>query len=300
MRDTTDSKINMLRTVAKLYKDNKPRFDVIPAIMTIFVTYNAIMVLMEASLAIAITDAKTAAKIALEKKNALAAAAEKVALKVYAYAYGINDIDLMAVMNVRVSYLEDDKKDRLPTICRTIHTRATAVKVEALPYGLTQADLDDLDAAIIAYTDHADQPRIAHGTVNTGNDQTVKYIKELDAILVNQLDRLVATLQSTDAELVSLWKTARKLVNQPSKKTQLFLTVLNPQGIGVEGAKCVLDVKVKYTKLTDEFGKIHFQPTPIGRVLLEITAEGFKPFSKLITLVRSAENSYEATLELAA
>ncbi|MBI1224833.1 MAG: hypothetical protein GC192_06315 [Bacteroidetes bacterium] len=300
MRDTTDAKINMLRTVAKLYTDYKARFDVIPAIMTIFVAFNAKMVLLEASLAIAISDPTTAAKIALEKKNALANAAQTVALKVYAYAFGINDIDLMEVMKVRVSYLEDDKKDRLPTTCRTIHTRATAVKTEALPYGLTQAELDALDTAIIAYIAIADTPRIEHGKVNTSNDLTVKHIKELDAILINQLDRLVATLQSTDAELVSLWKTARKLVNQPTKKTQLFLTVLNPEDAGVEATKCVLNGKKKYTAYTDEFGTYHFQPTPVGRVLLEINADGFKPYSQLITLVRSQENYFEAVLELAA
>jgi hypothetical protein len=301
MRSLIDSKINMLRTCAKTHTDNTARFDVVPAIKANFITFNDYLTKIETWLNVALADAKLAAKQASTRKLALCKAAEKVAMPTGAYAAAFDNTDLKDTMNVRASSLQREKKDRLPTICKKIYVDANAVKSEAAPFNLTEDLLLDLNDKTAAYELVVESPRIAHALVKSGNEEINKVIKDADTLLVTQLDRLVSTLEATDPTLVSLWKSARKLVNPPRKVTQFLLTVLNTEKEPIEDAKSVLRNGKDYDAYTDESGKALYKPAPPGEVALEVMAEGYLPFlRKKMKLKLGAENSLEVLLEKAA
>jgi hypothetical protein len=299
MRSSLDSRINMLRTVAKLYTDNTAKFDIVPAIKTNFTTFTNYNAAIEKALAVALADAKLAAKQAKARKLALSEAAEAVAMPTGAYAAGVGNEELKELMNVRASSLVKEKKDRLPVLCNTIFDEATKVLAEAKPYNLTEGLLNSLKAANTAYVDAADKSRLAHGLVKTGMEEIEKNIREATTLLVEQLDRLVSTLASTDAALVSLWATARKLVNPPRKVTQLLLTVLTAEDkLPIEDAKSILRNGNDYEAFTNEDGFVQFKPAPAGEVAVEVMAEGFQPFLlKKMKLKLGAENVLEVLLE---
>jgi hypothetical protein len=303
MRSTTDSRINMLRTVAKLYGDEQPRFDVIPVFPSIFATYNGYLTEMDNWLAIALEDATLAAALAHKRKVQLSMDAEAVANHVLPYANAVGNEALSSVMNVRASKLEKEKKDRLPTICRTIFEAATKVKTPAIPYGLTQAELDQLEASITAYAEVANTPRLAHGEVSNANEEAMRMVSLAINLLNTQLDRLVLTLKATDAALVSLWFTARKIVNPRTNHTSFLITVLTDEAtpVPVANAHSVVSNGKDYGAFTDASGKALFKPAPPGEVAVRVEAAGFQPYLLPNTKLKlGADNFLEVKLERAA
>lgn len=298
MQSISDSRINMLRTVAKLHKDEAPKFGTVPAIPPLFVIYNGYLTDIEKLLGVAFSDAKQAAKTATTLKIALCAAAEKVAMPTGAYAAAIGDETLKSLMQVRASRLMKLKKDRLPILCQAIHDAASAVQAEAAPYSLTKDKLTTLKNAKDAYANASESPRIEHGKVGTANEEVERLIRQATTMLVEQLDRLVSTLDETEPALVSLWHTARKLVRPQRKKTELTLTVLSSDKLPINSAKSLLRNGKDYEAFTDAEGKAMFKPAPPGEVAVMVEAEGFEPFElPKFWLIRGKENSLEVLLE---
>lgn len=298
MRSLFDAKINMLRTVAKAYGANQSRFDVIPVFPTTFAPFTSYLSDIETWLTVALADATLAAEIVNAQKKTLALATEKVAMPTGAYAAAVSNTELQQTMNVRASALAKEKKDRLPIVCKLIHTEANAVKVAAAPYNLTQALLDALEDALTAYETDANTPRLAHGEVKTGNQEIEKIIAGMDTLLTEQLDRLVSTLADSDAPLVSLWKTARTIIDPPTHHTTFTLTVKSDTGQPIHNARCAL-VKLAQEKIlfTDATGVAHFPTIASGEWSVSVTAEGFQPFFLAkFKITKGEENTFDVVL----
>ncbi len=298
MKSIYDAKINMFRTVAQLYVDYKPRFDVIPIFATLMTTYNGRLTSLEPWLVIVLSDPTVDAKLAKERKLALAQATEDVAMPTGAYAAGIQNATLQNTMDVRATYLEKEKKDRLPTISQEIFDEANAVKVATAPYGLTQDMLDILEDAIPAYESVANKPRISHGEVTDATEQVVKIIGEQDKLLEEQLDRIVKTFATSDPTLVSLWETARTIVDPQTTHTPFTLTIKTGNNVPIQNARCVLN-KLSQEKVlfSNVSGVAYFPTISSGEWSVTVTADGFQPFFLAVfKIIRGEENALDVTL----
>jgi hypothetical protein len=298
MRSIFDAKINMFRTVAKLYSEQQARFDVIPIFPTIFTSYNAKLTSLDPWLDIAFSDPTVAAEIVTTQKAALSDAAEDVALPTGAYASVTGNIELQNTMRVRASYLVREKKDRLPTICQRIFDEADAVKVAAAPYNLTQARLDALEDAIAAYAADVNTPGLAHGEVGTALQEIAKIIATIDKQLEEQLDPLVASLENSDPPLWTMWKSARTIIDPATTHTPLTITVKTAAAQPIEAATCTL-VKLSQTKtgITNAAGTLLFPTISSGEWSVTATAPDYQPFSLLnFKVVRGEENTLDVVL----
>lgn len=299
MQKISDTHLNMQRTTAQFYKDNKPKLDTVTAITDNFVTFNANMAIIETALTDALNDPTVAAGIAETLKLALAKATEKVALGACAYADVIKDANLLQIMNVRASVLVGEKKDRLPTICQQVYDKANEIKAELEPYNVTATDLDTLKNAIPAYSAAANSPRLSHGNKKAATETVVTTLTLNNDLLKTRLDRLVLTLAPTEPALVIGWKNARKLVNQPTKRTSLLLTVLSADGMPIAEANIkVVKGDKEYSGTTDETGKCLLKPVSNGEVALTVEAAGYQPYSlPKLKLKRGDENTLEVRLQ---
>ncbi|MCC6726729.1 MAG: carboxypeptidase regulatory-like domain-containing protein [Saprospiraceae bacterium] len=299
MEKISDSHLNMQRTTAQFYKENKPKLDTVAAITENFVSFDANMVIIEAALTDALNDPTVAAGIAEKLKIELAKATEKVALGAAAYAEVVKNATLLQIMKVRASALIGEKKDRLPTLCQQVHDEANKVIDQLAPYNVTKADLDTLNAAIPPYSAAANSPRLSHGNVKSATDTVVETLRLNNELLKTRLDRLVLTLSTTEPALVVGWKNARKLVNQPSKHTSLLVTVLDDEGKPVtEATVKVSKGTVVRTGQTGENGQCEFKPVSIGEVSLSVEAPGYQPsLLNKLKMVKSEENIYEVRLQ---
>lgn len=299
MEKISDTHLNMQRTTAQFYKENKPKLDTVAAITDNFVSFDANMVIIEAALTDALNDPTVAAGIAEKLKIELAKATEKVALGAAAYAEVVKNATLLQIMKVRASGLIGEKKDRLPTLCQQVHDEANKVIDQLAPYNVTKADLDTLNAAIPPYSAAANSPRLSHGNVKSATDTVVETLRLNNELLKTRLDRLVLTLSTTEPALVVGWKNARKLVNQPSKHTSLLLTVMDADGKPIAEAKVkVVKGDKEYTGQTDETGLCEFKPIVFGEVALTVEAADYQPFSlNKLKVKRSEENTLEVRLQ---
>ncbi|MBI1223691.1 MAG: hypothetical protein GC192_00520 [Bacteroidetes bacterium] len=298
MRARFDAKLNMYRTVAQLVTDEQTRFNAITGFPLVYAPYATLLTNVEPWVIIALSDPNIEAGIVLGYKQSLANAAELVANFTGVYASVTNNPILMNIMNVKATALVKEKKDRLPAICQTIYDEADAVKVAAADYGLTQDALDALDTANTTYSAAANNPRIAHGKLKTANEMIDKSFDSMDRILNEQLDRLVATVATSDPTLLSLWKTARTIIDPATEHTTLTITVTNTAGEPVENAECVLTkLDMVKTVITDEFGIAYIPTIGSGDWAVSATASGYQPYSLAsFKIINKEDNALNITL----
>lgn len=298
MRARFDAKLNMLRTVAKLYELEQPRFDVIPIFPILYAPYAAYLVEIEPWVEIAISDPTVDAAIVAGYKKALADSAEDVAHSVGVYASFTGNMTLKNIMNVQAYTLVKEKKDRLLAICQTIHDEAAAIKEAAKDYGLSSQKLETLASAISTYQAAANLPRIAHGKLSTANVEIDRIITACEVILKEQLDRLVDTLASSDAPLVGLWKTARTIIDPVTDHTTFTVTVKTVAAEPIEGALVVLRKLEQEKSLeTDKSGKAMWPTIGPGEWAVSVTKLGFQAYFKAdFKVVIREDNTLDITL----
>lgn len=301
MKARLDAQIDMTRTTLQFYNDNKTELDTVPAFTTsiasVQTNYDEIVVLkQEAS-----SDATIDAKVALQKKGILSKIAGKVASLTGAYANSIGDMVLENTMKVRAYALKKDKKVNITAVCTEIYDKAKVVKVPAANFGLTADDLTALFDAIADYTAYMDKPRLSHGEKSSASKEIKLKMGICSDILKKQLDRMIENWQTSNPMLVSGWKTARTIIDPPTKHTKFTVTVKNASGVPIKNATVTATKKevVRILK-TDVSGMVEWDKMLNGVWSVTVAAPGYLNYTiENVEVIKSEENTLEVVMTAA-
>ena len=155
------------------------------------------------------------------KRDARSNAVKKclaVAGAFYSYAVFIGDNDLAD----RVSYSMYDfnrcrdtiVRDRLELVHNTVQEY-----IEDMPdYGVTQEDLDELEALTEKYAETCEDPRHAITDRSRATKQLKDLFKNADSILKMRLDKMIVQFKENRPDFWQHFKNARKIVNLGHRK----------------------------------------------------------------------------------
>lgn len=164
--------------------------------------------------------------------------------------------------------------------CQDFLDQATAVKVAAALYGLTQTKLDDATALIPVWSAKAAGPRLKRAAIHTATEMVVKLSKEMNGFLERQLDRMVNTLADTKPALVSQWYVARKVLKPGTTTTQVpFLVVIKGTTDPIYQVTTMLTKDgITISVITNISGESLVKPIKEGLYDIRVTAPGYQDF----------------------
>jgi hypothetical protein len=146
-------------------------------------------------------------------RQAMAGATVEVAGAVSAYARKAKNNDLAARVSVSASSIMTGRDTLAADTARNVHTAATANLANLGSYGVTAAKLTALKAKIDAYAASISKPRDARASTKTVTEQMDGEFKAADAVLKDQMDKLVPQFKSANAAFVADYQNARIIVD---------------------------------------------------------------------------------------
>lgn len=153
----------------------------------------------------------------------------KCAQATLGFANSQNNSSLADSVNYSMSALDAFTKEEISDVCAAIR-KATDVNIDgASLYGITDADVTDLQAAIDLYLVATSNPRQAVITRKMAGDQIKKLVKEIYAYdFKKQMDVMVNTLLISNPKFVANYFAAREILDLGSTITKLRGTVTAP------------------------------------------------------------------------
>lgn len=268
----------MYRATEKHCEDNADIIGKTPAFQTVFNTFKA--KIADITHTTQQTDVALTG-IAVDKsssKQTLAQIATEIAGIVYAFASATANNTLKQEVNFSYTALLRTKDDQLAPRCQNIHDKASANLAALADYGITPALLTDLQTAISNYSAEAPKPRTAASQRKTMTANLSNLIKEADAVLRDQMDKLVVTFKAANPDFIKTYESTRIIIDPATTTTQLKGTVTDKaDGSPIKGATITV-VELSKTAKTDSFGKYLIKPIPNGKHTIRVAKTGFTDF----------------------
>lgn len=211
-------------------------------------------------------------------KQDLCNLAADVAAITYAFADATANDTLKGEVNYTLSDLSKMKDSLLAPRCQNIHDLAFANKTALVDYGITAAILTNLQTAIDSYTETIPKPRTAVSNRKTLNSNLKQTFKETEAILENQMDKLVVAFKSANPDFVQTYFTVRQIIDPHTTTTQLKGVVTNKLDETPIKDASVTVVELGKTEKTKSTGEYHFKPILNGTYTVRVTKAGFQNF----------------------
>jgi len=273
-----NAKLNMYRTNEKHIDDNASIIAANPAFQTAFNKFKANIVAIQSA---AQQKSVSLTGIAIDKTNAkqtLCQLAAKIAGFIYAYASASSNETLKQEMNFSVTALLRTRDGALVPRCQNIYDKAAANLAALEDYGVNAAQLANLQTALDNYSAKTAKPRIALSGRKTATGNLAVLFKETDAILKDQMDKLVETFREEHSDFVQTYFSTREIIDPSTTTTQLKGTVTDKSaGTPIKGATLTIVELGKSTK-TDAQGKYSFKSIANGKHTVTAATEGFADF----------------------
>ena len=149
-----------------------------------------------------------------ERKGRMLDAAFVVCSGLTALASATDNAQLLAQANFSPSGLAKGREEKVVNRCRSILTLGQANAAElAAKYHVTASDRTALSNAITAFTDAQTKPRLGRATSAAATAELVTLFTELDEVLIEQLDPLMAKFRFTQPAFFAEYQTARAIVD---------------------------------------------------------------------------------------
>jgi len=221
------------------------------------------------------------AGIAIDKtvsKQTLAQKTADIAGFIYAFAAATDNNTLQQEVNYNLSKLLKTRDEQLAPRCQIIHDKGIEFKTQLADYGITDATLADLQAAIDSYSATSPKTRTAISTRKTLKSNLAEEFRQLDAVLKKRIDKLINIFRDSHPDFVKTYESNRIIPDPPTTTTQLKGIVTNSaDGTPIKGATVTIVELGKIAK-TDSAGKYQFKPAILGTYTIRITATGFQDF----------------------
>lgn len=238
-------------------------------------------------------------------KQDLSVIAAAIAGLIYAYAAKTTNNTLKQAVNFSLSDISKLKDAEIGPRCQNIHESGVANLAALADFGVTSGKLADLQTAIDAYAAQISKPRTAITERSTIKANIRQYFKDADAILVEQMDKLVIDFKTDNRDFVKNYKSARIIVDPASTTTKLVGTVTDKaDGTPIAGATITATgttgptAGITKTATTAATGRYTIKPLPPGDYTVTAKADGFNDFTETpVKATMGANNHFDVALE---
>lgn len=291
-------KLTMYRTVEQHCDANPSIIAAVAAFMTAYNAFKAVIAEIIGTEQLVGTNLSGITAGKGNSKKTLAQTTAEIAGIVYAYASATKNETLKQEVNFSFSTLKRTRDEQLAPRCQLIHDRAVANKAALADYGITDAKTAALQTAIDTYSGETTKPRTAVSNRKTQNANLNAKFRAADAILKDQMDKLIANFAATDPDFVKTYENARIIIDAPTTATQLKGTITNAADHAPIKGATVTIVELGKTRTTDTFGKYSFKPVEHGTFIVRVTKDGYETFENDEVEVKLGEiNRFEFVLQ---
>ena len=211
-------------------------------------------------------------------KQTLCQMAADIAGIIFAFASVTNNNTLKQEVNFKLSKLLKTRDDSLAPRCRIIHDKGIEFLDALKDYGITAAKLAALDAAINTYLAESPKPRTAVSQRKTHQANLRQLFKDADAILKNQMDKLIVNFKADHPDFVKTYESTRIIIDPSTTTTQLKGKITNKSdGSALHNAEITI-VEPTKTANSNSLGNYTIKPAPIGKFTIRVSKAGFNDF----------------------
>lgn len=215
MDDKSTNRTDMIRLTVKFCDDNTSATAGITAFAPVLATTKTKLSLIDSLNEISIGTTKGVTLDAVKLRKTMTELALKCANAVIAYASSINDNTLKAKVNYTESDFKKMKKEDVDDVCQTIHDVTNTHLEKAKNYGVSEADVTDLQTAIALYRTAVQNPRQAIISKKEANKKIKEIIREIiDNLFKNQMDKMASTLKTSNADFYNGYFSAREIIDR--------------------------------------------------------------------------------------
>lgn len=278
MNARQEAKLTMYRAVEKHGDNNSTIIAAVPAFQTAFTNFKAKIAAITNTAQLKDTPLTGMVVDKSSSKQTLCEIATDTAGVIFAFASATGNQTLKQEVNFNLSKLLQTRDEQLAPRCQNIHARAIENKDALEDYGITDTKLTALQTAINNYAAETPKPRTALSQRKTLTSNLRQLFKDADAILTEQMDKLVSNFKAANPDFVATYETVRIIIDPATTATQLKGIVTDKStGNPIKNAVVTI-VELSKTTKTNFAGAYSFKPVANGTYTVTITATGFNNF----------------------
>lgn len=213
MNDRQEDKLGMYLSVAACCKKHGPTWQTLPAFVAAYDEFAGHVDAIQETAESQETGITGATRDKNTAQSVLAEAAYPVGTAVVAWATVEGNNQLVARVHHPRSDYYRRRDTEVESIGRTVLAAATENLADLADYGVTQAKLDTLSAAIDTYHAALTAPRSAITDRSVATAALAEYFDAADTVLKGRMDRLVPILASAAPEFGTDYENARIIVD---------------------------------------------------------------------------------------
>ncbi|MBE0538477.1 MAG: hypothetical protein IH620_02095 [Ignavibacterium sp.] len=211
MNDRQENKFTMYEAVADLLDANTAKTSSMTAFATAFTSFKDVMTsISEKNIQ---KGSVTAGKTTLKNEQQLDLIEEAVPIAAALFALGsaTNDPHIKEIANVKKGTLMNLRDTELIDKITLIKDTADANSAGLVAYGVDVAAISSLDAKITSYNTALGGKESSFATKNAAGQILSGLFDQADAILKDQLDRMMEMFKPTDEQFYLEYKSAREI-----------------------------------------------------------------------------------------
>lgn len=217
MKKLQNNKLSMNYSVQKVCKENQSIWTGFVAFENAFSDFDATVIATGKSLEKQGVNIKGVSMDKAAVKQNMVDKALEVGGAVFAFATDSGNLTLKEKLNYSRTALEHARNAVSEQSCRSICNEAIGVQESLATYGVSAADLADLDSKINAFASMIAAPRVAVTNRMGATSDLAKLLAKTDSILQNKLDKLVEKFRKSQPEFYKQYFDARIIIDTGSR-----------------------------------------------------------------------------------
>ena len=285
------AKVNMVKTVVEYCDENAAIIAAVAAFVSALAQVKAKLSLLDENEQLTAVPITGIAADKNDRRKTMTDFGFDVSGMLYAYASSIDNNTLKAEVDYPISAFTRMRDSEIAVVCRTIHERGVENVNTAKDFGINADLLADLLTAIENYEASLTKPRTAIGKRKTQKANIAELIREIDEILINQMDRMMSRFRTTNPDFYETYFNLREIIDPNTTHTQLKGTITDAAtGNPISNATITI-VEPAKTAASDATGKYSIKPAPFGKFTVTVTKPGYTAFQKEDVVIKVGEST---------
>ena len=278
MNARQEAKLTMYRATEKHGDDNSTIIAAVPAFQTAFTNFKAKIAAIINTAQLKDTPLTGMVVDKSSFKQTLCEMTANIAGVIFAFASATNNQTLKQEVNFTLYKLLKTRDEQLAPRCQGIHARAIENKDALEDYGITNTKLTALQTAINNYAAETPKPRTALSQRKTLTANLRQLFKDTDAILTEQMDKLVSNFKAANPDFVTAYFSNRQIIDPATTTTQLKGIVTNKSdGTAINQAEITV-IEAAKTAKANSLGNYSIKPIAAGKYTIRVSKAGFNDF----------------------
>jgi hypothetical protein len=219
MNDRQNAKLNMYQKVLNVCDECGEEYAGIPAMVN---SVNGLKTQVKKIQSVTQQQTETLPKGATKDKSyaidRLVELSLKVASPLYVYAFNTADNRLLEKVNVNKRMFYNVHDQEALTLAKIILAEADTHREALVDYGVSSADITELEAAISQFEALINAPSGMIGERKLYTSTLRELFVAADSIIYDKLDKLIRLFKTSSPEFYTLYGNARNVVNTAARK----------------------------------------------------------------------------------